>query len=53
MPGLRLNSGLASGTSRAFGFPALAMMISAPAATSSTKLERLVFAAWILTVFID
>src|ERR1700674_1110336 len=44
-------SGFSRATSRAIGFPALAMMISSPAAASSARLERCVLAAWMLTVF--
>src|ERR1017187_8921962 len=39
------NGSAISGTSRAIGLPALAMRISSPAATSSRRLERWVFAA--------
>src|SRR5664280_1385985 len=39
-----------NGTSLARGVPAFAMMISSPAAASSTKRDKWVLAAWMLTV---
>src|SRR5690348_6913168 len=44
-PGRRRSRGCLSGTSRARGFPSLAMIISSPAAASSTRCDSLVFAS--------
>src|SRR5207244_11894322 len=48
-PGLRTRLAGAIGTSFATGFPALAMTISAPSATRSTRRDRFVLASCILT----
>src|SRR5258706_4672204 len=48
--GLRASS---IGTRRAAGRPALAMTISSPACTRSTRRERCVLASWILMGFLD
>jgi hypothetical protein len=51
-PNLRRRAAGWKGVRRTMGRPALARMISSPATASSTRRERWVLAAWMLTVFI-
>src|SRR5690606_3894523 len=48
-PGRRPPGSAASGTSRAYGRPAFATMISSPAWARSSSLEKWVLASWTLT----
>src|SRR3546814_4978539 len=49
LPGTRGASGFSIATSRAIGWPFLAITISSPAAARSTSEERLVFASYRFT----